>query len=153
MRVKRTDPTDADFASLTRRLDEFLAELNGEQHAFYDLHNRSESLESAVVAYVDGSPVGCGAFKDVENGTIEIKRMFVEPSARGRGVGRAVLVELHRWAAELGHERSRLETSKRLEAAVRLYSKAGYEVIPNYAPYTHVDDSVCMARALDRCGG
>ena len=82
----------------------------------------------------------------MEDGAIEIKRMFVLPRHRGQGVGGSVLAQLEAWAAELGHSTIRLETSKRLSSAVGLYGRAGYEVVPNYGDYARVDDSVCMEK-------
>ncbi len=147
LRIQRTHADDPDFVALIEKLNAFLAVLNGEEHAFYSQFSLRDSLPYVVVAHLNDEPVGCGAFRPNEMGA-EIKRMFVNPSARGRGVGAAVLAELEKWASESGHTRAVLETSKRLEPAVALYQKAGYSVIQNYGPYVDVADSVCMEKDL-----
>jgi len=78
--------------------------------------------------------------------------MFVDPEARGQGIAAAILADLEAWATELGYQTAILETSKRLEPAVRLYLRSGYEVIPNYEPYVGIDDSVCMGKELQPTG-
>jgi putative acetyltransferase len=148
IRVRRTTSDDPEFLTLERALTEFLAELNGEKNSYYAQHNKAASLSNAVVAYADEQRVGCGGFRPVEDGGVEIKRMFVSPEVRSGGIGGAILRELEEWARELGYSRSMLETSKRLGSAVRLYEKSGYSVIPNYGPYVGVGDSVCMEREL-----
>ena len=62
----------------------------------------------------------------------EIKRMFVEPAARGRGHGRRVLEALEAAAAELGYRRLRLDTAQSMTTAIALYRGAGYRDIPDY---------------------
>lgn len=146
--VRRTDSTDDDFSSLAGRLTEYLSVLNGEQDAFFAQHNRTDLLATVVVACVENVPLGCGVFRAKSPDTVEIKRMFVDPEARGQGIAAAILAELESWAAERGYQTAILETSKRLKPAVRLYKRSGYEVIDNYEPYVGIEDSVCMRKAL-----
>jgi len=90
-----------------------------------------------VVARLRGAPVGCGALKDAD--PPQIKRMWVAPEARGLGVGRRILAELERHAAERGATEIQLETNRVLTEAQQLYRSAGYvEVEPfNAEPYAH----------------
>lgn len=148
VQILRTDSSNPDFAALQRRLDEFLAVLNGDQDAFYAQHNKTNALPTVVVAYGEAGPVGIGAFRPIDDEAVEIKRMFVDPASRGTGAGEAILAELESWAKEAGYAKAVLETSKRLEPAIRLYTRTGYAVIPNYGPYVHVEDSVCMAKTM-----
>lgn len=148
--LRRTTSNDPEFIQLVRELDGFLAELNGERDGFYSALNRIEALGTVVVASISGQAVGCGAFRSSEGGSVEIKRMYVQPTSQGQGVGRRVLEELESWALVLGHEVARLETSRRLTAAVGLYVRSGYEAIPNYGPYEDVEDSVCFQKRLPR---
>ncbi|HEV2812561.1 MAG TPA: GNAT family N-acetyltransferase [Solirubrobacteraceae bacterium] len=85
-----------------------------------------------LVGYDDGRPVCGGGVKRVEPGIAEIKRMYVVPEARGRGVSRALLAALEDAARALGYERVRLDTGPSQEAALHLYRSAGYEEIPDY---------------------
>jgi GNAT superfamily N-acetyltransferase len=101
-----------------------------------------------LVAYMDGRPVGCGAVRRNEPGVAEIKRMYVAPEARGRGVGRLVLEELEVVARQLGIRRLVLETGPRQPEALTLYRRAGFVEIPLFGEYVGAEFSVCMAKDL-----
>lgn len=84
-----------------------------------------------LVAEVDGAAVGVGGIRPVEGEGMEVKHLFVAPSARGRGVGRLLLRELEHRAVELGADRVVLDTNRDLDAANHLYRAEGYaEVEP-----------------------
>jgi GNAT superfamily N-acetyltransferase len=85
-----------------------------------------------IVGIEDGVAVCCGGIKRLPDGACEIKRMFVVPEARGRGIARALLVELERQAQELGYDVLRLDTGPLQVHAQRLYEGAGYAPIGNY---------------------
>lgn len=85
-----------------------------------------------VVGVEDGVPVCCGGLKRLPDGACEIKKMFVVADARGRGVARALLVELERSARELGYALVRLDTGPRQARAQRMYERAGYAPIENF---------------------
>ena len=85
-----------------------------------------------VVGYEDGVPVCCGGIKRLPDGACEIKRMFVVPAARGRGVARALLAELEARARELGYSVARLDTGPRQPRAQRMYERGGYVPIENF---------------------
>jgi GNAT superfamily N-acetyltransferase len=80
----------------------------------------------------DGQPVCCGGIKRLPDGTCEIKRMYVVPAARERGVARALLAALENAARELGYTVARLDTGPRQPKAQRIYRKAGYRPIHNF---------------------
>jgi GNAT superfamily N-acetyltransferase len=92
--------------------------------------------------------MGCGAIKKYDSQTAEIKRMFVHPDHRNKGVANSVLEELEAWARELGFTSCVLETSFKLENAIALYKKFGYQIIPNYGQYIGVESSVCMRKNI-----
>ena len=77
---------------------------------------------------LDDRPVGCGAVRKLDETTGEIKRMWVDPAARGRGVGRQLLRALEGAAVELGCETVYLDTSAHLVEAIALYRSFGYEI-------------------------
>ncbi|MFP5362706.1 MAG: GNAT family N-acetyltransferase [Thermoleophilia bacterium] len=79
-----------------------------------------------VVAYADGSPVGCGGLRTLAPGIGEIKRMFVTDRARGRGIGRRLLRTLEGRAVATGHAHVRLLTTPMLSEACALYAAEGY---------------------------
>ncbi len=142
----RTDFKNHDFAHLVSKLDADLGQRDGEDHAFYHQFNGIDSLHQTVVAYLDGVAVGCGALKEHDTDVMEVKRMYVPPQYRGKGIASKVLHELEKWAAELGNSACVLETGKRQPEAIALYTKNGYKSIPNYGPYTDVENSVCFKK-------
>jgi GNAT superfamily N-acetyltransferase len=79
-----------------------------------------------------GRPLCCGGLKRLSDEACEIKRMYVVPEARGRGVGRDLLSALERMARELGYRVTRLDTGPRQPGAERLYRRAGYVPIDNF---------------------
>jgi GNAT superfamily N-acetyltransferase len=85
-----------------------------------------------VVGWEDGRAVAGGALKRLEPGVAEIKRMYVVPDARGRGLARRLLAAIEETARELGYERVRLDTGASQPHARALYESAGYEEIPDY---------------------
>ncbi len=138
MRVLRTNSDDPDFLRLVSLLNADLAERDGEDHAFYSLYNGLEEIRHAVVCWDGSLAVACGAMKMASPGTMEIKRMYVLPENRGAGIATAVLMELERWATDLGMTRLILETGKRQPEAIRLYEKNAYRKIENFGPYVGV---------------
>jgi GNAT superfamily N-acetyltransferase len=97
----------------------------------------TEDLEPAgggayLVGWEDGRAVAGGALKRIEPGVAEIKRMYVLPDSRGRGLARRLLAALEDAARELGYERVRLDTGASQPHARALYESAGYENVPDY---------------------
>ena len=84
------------------------------------------------MGYLDGEPVTVGAVKRLEDAIAEIKRMYVAPQGRSRGVARALLLALESAACELGYSRVRLDTGTSQPHAKALYLSAGYREIEDY---------------------
>lgn len=148
--IVRTSSESADFVGLVRHLDMELAERDGKDHSFYAQFNKIDMIKHVVVAYEDDQPVACGAIKEYEKGTMEVKRMFTLPASRGKGIAARVLSELENWAAELNYTKCVLETGKKQPEAIRLYEKRGYKLIPNYGQYAGVENSVCFEKILKK---
>jgi GNAT superfamily N-acetyltransferase len=85
-----------------------------------------------VVGFEGELPVCCGGLKRLPDGACEIKKMFVDPDCRGRGLARALLGELERRARDLGYTVARLDTGPRQARAQRMYERAGYVAIENF---------------------
>lgn len=85
-----------------------------------------------IVGYEDGVAICCGGIKRLDHEACELKRMYVIPEARGRGVARILLAELENRARTLGYTIARLDTGPRQPAAQHLYESAGYVSIPNF---------------------
>ena len=101
-----------------------------------------------LVAYLDGEPVGCGAVKRHADGVAEVKRVWVAPAARGRGVARALMARLEAEAAALGYRSALLETGLRQPEAVALYTALGYRRRAPYGRYRDSPLTVCFEREL-----
>jgi pimeloyl-ACP methyl ester carboxylesterase/GNAT superfamily N-acetyltransferase len=85
-----------------------------------------------LVAYCGSKPVGCAALKRLDPTTAEIKRVYVAPEARARGVARALLARLEQIAGDAGYTTLRLDTGARQPASVALFGSIGYEQIADY---------------------
>jgi ketosteroid isomerase-like protein/GNAT superfamily N-acetyltransferase len=92
--------------------------------------------------------VGCGALRALEDGTAEIKRMYVRPAMRGRGLGWVILAALEEEGRRLGFGLLRLETGDLQAEAMALYRAAGYREIPCFGAYVHGPRSRCFERRL-----
>jgi GNAT superfamily N-acetyltransferase len=84
--LRRSSSENSDFVTLVKELDAGLAIVDGEDHAFYSQFNRIDSIKYVIIAYENGIPTGCGAIKEYEPGVMEIKRMFVRPEQRRKGI-------------------------------------------------------------------
>jgi putative acetyltransferase len=147
--LKRTDSKNKDFIELVKQLDAFLAITDGDDHAFYDQYNKLDSIKYVIVAYIYDIPVACGAIKQFDATTMEIKRMFTSKRSRGKGIASKVLKELENWASELSFKRCILETGIRQIEAVQLYKKNDYKLIDNYGQYAGVKESLCFEKKLN----
>lgn len=148
MRLIRTNSDNSDFRELVAQLDADLQIRDGAEHSFYAQFNKIDKIRHVVVAYENESAIGCGAFREYEPNVAEIKRMFVRPENRGRGIAGQILIELENWARELNYSECILETGVKQPEAIRLYQKSGYEKIPSYGQYLNVENSVCMKKTL-----
>ena len=101
-----------------------------------------------LVEREDGRAIGCGGVCRFDETRAELKRMYVLPEARGRGLGRRLLVELEAEARRLGYAGIVLETGDRQPEAVGLYESAGYERIPCYGVYATRALSLCFEKRL-----
>ena len=108
-----------------------------------------------LVAYLDGEPVATGGWRAMDSspeghrdGDAEIKRMFVVPGARGRGLARRILAELEAGAAAAGRTRIVLETGTRQPEAISLYVACGYTPVAKFGLYRDEPMSRCFGRDL-----
>lgn len=147
-RIVRTDSDDKDFTELVKQLDIELARRDGADHSFYSQFNKIDKIRHAVVLYEEEKPVACGAIREFDSRSMEVKRMYTLPEFRGKGLGSVILAALESWSAEMNYERCVLETGKRQPEAIALYQKNGYVITPNYGQYIGVENSVCFEKAL-----
>jgi predicted amidohydrolase/GNAT superfamily N-acetyltransferase len=148
VKMIRTDSGDASFLELVKLLDEELRGNYTDSHSFYSQYNKINDRGHVIVAYEGETPVGCGAIRQYSPSAAEIKRMYVRPRYRRKGIGTTILAGLEQWAKELKCKSCLLETGFRQTEAINVYSKSGYSVIPNYGQYNGISSSICMEKHL-----
>jgi GNAT superfamily N-acetyltransferase len=132
-------PASPESADARRLLGDYLDDLAGR----FDGWDRAGYVDAApeklvppagvlLLGYLDGEAAACGAVQVIEPGVAEVKRMFVAPAVRGRGLGRALLDALEQAAAGLGCDVARLDSAETLTEAIGLYRSAGYTEIDDY---------------------
>ncbi len=147
--IQRTNAENTSFQKLVTLLDKDLQLRDGEDHSFYAQFNKTHNIKHVVIAFENGYAIGCGAIKTYDTDTMEVKRMYMLPSHRGKGIATSILKELEKWAAELSYTKCILETGEKQPEAIRLYQKNGYNLIPNYGQYENVQESVCFEKNLN----
>ena len=132
----RAVPADQEpAATLLEAMRVTLTELNP-----HGLHPDSPEMPSAgpadftvfLVGFEDEEPICCGGLKPLDDGAVEIKRMYVVPEARRRGVARRLLATLEEEARRRGFAVVRLDTGPLQPSAERMYREAGYAEIGNF---------------------
>ena len=101
-----------------------------------------------LVAFEDGEPVGCGGVGRLAATVGELRRMYVLPAHRGKGLGRALLVALEDAARDLGYTAMRLETGNEAPEALGLYTSSGYQPVPCWGPFATDPKSRCFEKTL-----
>ena len=91
LELRFVDAENRDFHDLTAALDEYYFMLVGEVEKRYAKYNLPHLFDCRIVAYEDGKPAGCGAWKKIDEGTFEVKRIYIAPEFRRKGVASAVI--------------------------------------------------------------
>lgn len=147
--IAQVRPDTPDAAALIEELDAHLDAL----YAVESRHGFSveKLLRDGVrffVARDDGRPAGCGGVLLVGREYAEVKRMYVRPAFRGRGLGRLMLDHLVEDARRHGLTVVRLETGIHQREAIALYEQAGFRQIPPFGPYREDPVSLCYEKRL-----
>jgi len=106
-----------------------------------------------LVAEVDGVAAGCGAWRLLASGEVEIKRVYVEPAHRRRGLAQRIMAALEDGAAHAGHRSVVLNTGQEQPEALVLYDRLGYRPVPGYGVYADAPDAVFLGRELAQRDG
>ncbi|MBS7232000.1 GNAT family N-acetyltransferase [Flavobacterium psychroterrae] len=149
IKVVKTTSENPDFISLIKIFDTFLWERYPELKKEYWGNNLIEFNPNVILIYLDEKPVASGCFKKHNESTVELKRMFVLPKARGLGLAQLVINELEIEAQNLGFQSMILETLYKQTEAISLYQKVGFEIIDNYEPYVGLINSICMSKTIN----
>ena len=147
--VRTLDPSSATALALIDELDRYLLTLYPPESNHLDsAAELSRPHVHFVGAFEDGQPIGCGAVKLLD-GYSEIKRIYVRPKGRGRGVAAAILDELEGIALRASVATVRLETGTLQPEALRLFEQKGYARIGRFGGYPNDPLSVFMQKTLD----
>ena len=142
--MRSVPPTDPAVVALTTAQQAELAAMYGDDQPLVALHPDI----SFTLLVLDGTPVGCVGLQPVSPGLGEIKRMYVDPSARGWGLSRLLLHAVESQARAAGLTHLRLETGTRQVEAIALYTNHGYHPTPPYPPFETEPASRCYAKDL-----
>lgn len=149
--VQRADIFSPTARALIEALNAELTKVYPEEGACHfrlDAQEVADGNGAFLVALRSNKPIGCGAVRRIDASTGELKRMYVVPEERGRGVGRVILEALEAQAKGLRLTRLVLETGVRQDRAQRLYEQAGFSPIDRYGEYTNSPLSICMAKQI-----
>lgn len=147
VQLLRTNADHADFKALVQLLNAELAQRDGADHPL-SRFNKTDKIKYVVMAYDKDRSVGCGAIQAHDAQTMEIKRMFVRPGYRAKGIAKKILEALELWTKELSYHRCILLTGSRQPEANRLYAASGYQAMPKYGEAADIKDSRCFEKAL-----
>jgi putative acetyltransferase len=149
--ISSVDPLGRDALALleqaaieARRLYADLTEASAPMPTNTPLQSRSAYL----IAYDRGRPLGCGAFRPLDAGAAELRRMYVIQAERRKGVAQALLAELEIAARRLDYTTLRLETGVRQRPAMMFYEANGFHRILPFAPHEADPTSVCYEKRL-----
>ena len=152
MKIKKVNTTDQDFNRMVQILDNTLSSFNSgiqsTEKNEYHVFNSISDLTDIFVAYNLGQAIGCVATKNYSEDVLEMKRLFVDPVARGAGIATKLINKLESQAYSNGYKKIIVETGKNNNEAIRLYTKMKYQLIDNYPPYDGLSNSICMSKYL-----
>jgi GNAT superfamily N-acetyltransferase len=153
--VLRAVPYDDPVARtlVARVQQEYVIRYGGPDEAVVDPAEFVPPAGLFLVAEVDGVPAGCGAWRVHADGTVEVKRVYVEPAYRRRGLAQGLMAELERTAAAAGHRSVVLNTGNRQPEALALYAALGYTPVAGYGVYAEAPGAVFLGKELPRPAG
>ena len=137
-----------DYAMLTKKLDDYYFELVGDIELRYADVNRPENMSCRAVVYEDGKAVACGAWKDVDEKTAEIKRIYVLPEYRRRGAASMIIKAMEENAASTGRHTAILETARTTDDSASLYRSLGYVEIDYYGSPAGAENCRCFRKEI-----
>ncbi|WP_020671145.1 GNAT family N-acetyltransferase [Amycolatopsis nigrescens] len=156
MEIRVTPFDDADAVKLIAEVQqEYVARYGSQDVTPTDPAEFAPPKGLFLVGYLDSVPVACGGWRAQDGpaphhhpGDVELKRMYVVSSVRGKGFARGILAELERTAAAAGRTRAMLVTGVEQPEALGLYRSSGYRRIPSFGLYKEDPRSVCFEKDL-----
>ncbi len=127
---------------------EYVARYGGRDDTPVDPAQFAAPAGAFLVMRVDGDLAGCAGLRRHDDDRVEVKRMFVRSTFRGRGLSRWLLARVEEQARALGYTRVLMETGLRQPEAMHLYATSGYEPIPGFGHYANAPENRCYAKDL-----
>ena len=148
--VPYDDPVAHDLVE--RAQQEYVTRYGGRDAAVVDPAEFTPPAGIFLVAEIGGAPAGCGAWRVHDAGGVEVKRVYVAPAFRRRGLAQAVMAALEDSAARAGHRSVVLNTGGRQPEALALYARLGYGPVAGYGVYAYAPGAVFLGKALPTRG-
>ena len=148
MELQFVTAKSADFRALAAMLDAYYFELVGDIQLRYAEPNRPENMDALAVVYENGTPIACGAWKAVDRQTAELKRIYVLPEHRRRGIASRMIQQLESHAAFHGYRQMILETATTTLDSQRLYLDLGYRRVAYYGSPAGAENCLCFIKEL-----
>lgn len=139
MNISSMRVTDESVLKLFSEHDDFMIDFLGEDKVYYTRYNESENIEKVWVVFSDNLPVGCIAYRKKEEGTGEVKRLYIKKEYRGKGISKELLKTLECYAKEQGCHTLFLDTRVTLEPAVSLYRSHGFSIVYQQGLYIQME--------------
>ena len=144
--VPYDDPVAVDLVGRVQQ--EYVVMYGGPDEAVVDPAEFVPPEGLFLVAEVAGEPAGCGAWRVYPPGGVEIKRVYVAPEYRRRGLAQLMVAALERSAGAAGHGNVVLNTGDRQPEAIALYTDLGYVPVPGYGVYACSPGAVFLGKDL-----
>ncbi len=139
MNISSMRVTDESVLKLFSEHDDFMIDFLGEDKVYYTRYNENENIEKVWVVFSDNLPVGCIAYRKKEEGTGEVKRLYIKKEYRGKGISKELLKTLECYAKEQGCHTLFLDTRVTLEPAVSLYRSHGFSIVYQQGLYIQME--------------
>ncbi|KPV60592.1 GCN5 family acetyltransferase [Paenibacillus sp. A3] len=147
--IQVVEPNNEHLIALIAKLDDYLYSLYPADEVFgVDLEGATVNEMVFVLAYSNGVAAGCGAYRPLDVQAAELKRIFVDPSSRNKGIASSILSFLEQEAARAGFTSLLLETGPMQPESIALYKKFGFIDIDPFGEYADCPSSICMEKKL-----
>lgn len=146
MELRFVQPQSPDYAMLAGMLDAYYFSIVGDVHLRYADVNRPENMACRIIAYEDGKAVACGCWKAIDERSAEVKRIYVLPEYRRRGIASRIIRKLEEEIARAGYGVIILETARTTAESKQLYLSLGYEEIDYYGSPAGAENCLCFRK-------
>jgi ribosomal protein S18 acetylase RimI-like enzyme len=148
--ILNVSPDDPELGKLIEKLDRYLNSLYPADEIFpVDFDDPEVDSTFFVIAYRNDKPIGCGAIRPLSETEVELKRFYVEPQFRRKGIAFQMLTFLENRARESNFKAIRLETGDKQQEAINFYKKHGYYEIEKFGEYVDCPSSICFEKSLE----